>query len=120
MGPLIQTEGKSCANSISKWRTAENLWQARTSLVPFIVVADKSAYYLMVKKSYELLIRREERFAKTAVGWILREISRHDVSFVRRAIQENINFFSIESLKNATKYFSKKEKNVYLQLFKNA
>lgn len=120
LGPLIQTEGEACAGRISKWRAAENLWQARASLVAFVKVAEVSAYYPMLEQSCQVLIRREERFAKTAVGWILRDISKHDKSFVSRVIEENIDAFSVESLKNATKYFSPVEKKMYLELSKDA
>ena len=95
LGPLIETQGEPCANRISEWRSAENLWQARASLVAFVKVAEDSAYYPLVKKSCQVLIRRQERFAKTAVGWILRDISKHDPDFVVGVIQENIDGFSI-------------------------
>lgn len=55
---------------------------------------------------------------KTAVGWILREVSKHDGSFVRNLIDENMKFFSTESLRNATKYFSKDERKTYLNRLK--
>jgi 3-methyladenine DNA glycosylase AlkD len=120
LGPLIQQEGEPCAKRISAWRSAENLWQARASLVAFVKVAENHAYYAMVSESCQVLIRREERFAKTAVGWILRDISKHDEAFVERVIEENIANFSAESLRNATKYFSQDEKSVYLRTFKDA
>ena len=116
LGPLIQKEGEPCAKCISAWRSAENLWQARASLVAFVKVAENRAYYTMVRESCQVLIRREERFAKTAVGWILRDISKHDEPFVRGVIEENIEYFSVESLRNATKYFSQDEKSVYLRI----
>jgi 3-methyladenine DNA glycosylase AlkD len=120
LGPLIQKEGEPCAKRISAWRSAENLWQARASLVAFVKVAEDSAYYTMARESCQVLIRREERFAKTAVGWILRDISKHDESFVRGVIEENIEYFSVESLRNATKYFSQDEKSAYLRRLKDA
>ena len=86
----------------------------------FVKVADRRAYYPMVEKSCQVLIRREERFAKTAVGWILRDISKHDEQFVRRVVEENIQHFSRESLKNATKYFSEDERDAAIQMLKHA
>jgi 3-methyladenine DNA glycosylase AlkD len=115
LGPLIQAEGELCAKRISEWRSAENLWQARSSLVAFVKVAENGAYYPLIEESCKVLIRREERFAKTAVGWILREISKHDGVLVKRVIKENIEHFSIESLKNATKYASEDERKMFLQ-----
>lgn len=74
-----------------------------------------SDYYAMIEESCRTLIRREERFAKTSVGWILRDISRHDEPFVRRVVAEQIAYFSAESAKNATKYFAKEEQRDFLR-----
>ncbi len=113
LGPLIREEGMDCARTIAAWRDAENLWQARASLVPFTKVAEVRAYDLLVETSCKALIRREERFAKTAVGWVLRDISKHDDAFVRRVIEANLGYFSAESLRNATKYFPKDDRDAY-------
>jgi 3-methyladenine DNA glycosylase AlkD len=51
------------------------------------------------------LIRREGHFAKSAMGWLLRDISKHDQAFVERFIQEQSYYFYDESVRNATKYF---------------
>ncbi len=115
LGPLIIKDGRICAESISAWRSAENLWQARASLVAFIPLAEKVQYYPLIEQSCRVLIRRDERFSKTAVGWLLRDISRYDANYVKRLITENITHFSAESLNNATKYFSKAERKEYRQ-----
>lgn len=120
LGPIVKKEGERCAIGISEWKSAENLWQARASLVAFVPVAENAGYYGLIENSCQVVIRRQERFAKTAVGWILRDISKHDPMFVKNAVTENIAHFSIESLKNATKYFTKEEKRIYLQMLKDA
>jgi 3-methyladenine DNA glycosylase AlkD len=120
LGPLIRENGLDCARRISRWRSAENLWQARASLVAFVKVADNSVYYPEIQMSCRVLIRRQERFAKTAVGWILRDISRYDDAFVRQVIEENIAHFSSESLRNATKYSEKDAQNHYRRMLRNA
>jgi 3-methyladenine DNA glycosylase AlkD len=51
-----------------------------------------------------VLIRREERFAKTAVGWVLRDLSKHDSAVVKDFVDQNLRYFSAESLRNALKY----------------
>jgi 3-methyladenine DNA glycosylase AlkD len=120
LGPLIKREGRPCGRSIASWRDAHNLWQARASLVAFVPVAGCAEYYPLVETACQTVIRRPERFAKTAVGWILREVSRNDPSFVRRVVTENIEHFSVESLNNAIKTFDKEEKKAYRQLLRNA
>lgn len=120
LGPLIEENGLACADLFARWRSAANLWRARASLVAFVPVAGDSAYYPAVEASCAVLIGRPERFAKTAVGWILREISRYDEALVREVLDANIQDFSAESLKNATKYFGKEEQKQYRQLLKKA
>lgn len=120
LGPLIKREGNPCATSISEWKAAQNLWQARASLVAFVPIAENDEYYGLIESACHTVIRRKERFAKTAVGWILRDISKHDQQFVERVLSENIRHFSTESLKNATKNFTKEDKEFYLQMVKNA
>lgn len=118
LGPLIQKEGMDCARMISQWHTGENLWQARASLVAFVKVADDRSYYQMIKKSIDVVIQRKERFAKTAVGWILREIYKHDSQFVRSVLDDHIDSFTIESLRNALKYENTNTRKKYLELLK--
>lgn len=119
LGQLIKKYGEQYALVILDWRHAKNLWRARSSLVAFVKVADEHHYYPAIENACNILIHRDERFAKTAVGWILREIANCDSLFVKKVIENNLNYFSLESLKNATKYFSKKEKEHYTKLLKN-
>ena len=73
----------------------------------------------MIEKSCKKLIKREERFAKTAVGWLLREISKQDEDFVKQFIEHHIKHFTAETIRNALKYSSKDEKKHYLTLLKS-
>ncbi len=107
LGPLIRENGMACARHLLSWKDAVYLWQARSSLVPFVTVAQDSLYYPLIREAGAVLIRREERFAKTAVGWILRDISKYDTLFVQSFVREYLSFFSRESLDNALKYFKK-------------
>lgn len=118
LGPSIKIGGESWARDISTWRVAENLWLARASIVSFTKVADDGTYYPLIAESCAVMIRREERFAKTAVGWILRDISKHDQIFVKRIIDDNLVHFSTESLKNALKYASRDEQRYYIDLMR--
>lgn len=120
LGPLIEENGLACATRIAGWRSAQNLWRARASLVAFVQVAADQTYNPLVEESCAALIARSERFAKTAVGWILREISRYDEAFVSQVLNDNIRDFSAESLKNAIKYFSKEDQEHFRQMLKSS
>jgi len=119
LGPTIKNSENACAKWISGWRSAENLWQSRAALVSFVYLADQREYYPLIKKSAEILIRQQERFRKTAVGWIMREIAQHDRMFVLDFLKPNLQFFSNETLHNVIKHFDKDEKKEWLKLYKD-
>ena len=87
-------------------------------MVAFVKVTSDRSYYPYIHESCHVLIERQERFAKTSVGWILRDISKHDESFVRSFVEQHLKFFSIESLRNAVKYLDKGDRDKYVKLLK--
>ncbi len=114
---MIKANGRKCAEAISKWHTAHNVWQARCSVVAFTTLTKENKYTSFILKSNAVLIEREERFAKTAVGWILRELSKVDKQIVVEFIAKYRPYFSRESHENAIKYFEKDEKKEMRELF---
>ncbi len=115
LGPMIEKHGMKCALEISKWATASNVWKARCSVVAFANIAKKGDFTDILIESSQKLITREERFAKTAVGWILRELSRNDKAPVAKFIVDHLTDFSKESLKNSLKYFTDEEKQLIMK-----
>jgi len=120
LGATIKENGKQCAKAIANWKDADYLWQARSSVVPFVNLASESDYYPYIQEACAVLIGREERFSKTAVGWVLRDISKHDEQFVISFVDNHLKSFSKESLGNALKYFDNGKKNKYLQELQKA
>jgi 3-methyladenine DNA glycosylase AlkD len=110
LGPMIEENGVSCAKIIAEWRTSKNLWQARASLVAFANLTKDDKLKDIIIDTCKALIKRNERFAKTSVGWILRELSKTDKNIVVDFIEQNKEYFSKESLSKATKQFSSDEK----------
>ena len=64
------------------------------------------------------LIKRDDRFAKTSVGWLLREISRNDKIYVEKFINDHIRYFTKETMNNSMKYFEKQQRKSYLKKLK--
>jgi 3-methyladenine DNA glycosylase AlkD len=118
LSPTIAKNGVNCARTISAWRTSDNLWQARSSVVAFVKVVSNRSYYPYIQESCHELIDRQERFAKTSVGWILRDISKHDESFVKSFVEQHLKSFSIESLRNAVKHLASGEQKRYVEMLK--
>ena len=114
LGPMIQKNGERCASHIGAWKDAPYLWQARSSLVPFVNLVSTNTYYPLITDISATLIRREERFAKTAVGWILRDISKHDVQFVFEFLDRYLADFTTETINNALKYKTAEVRRSYV------
>lgn len=86
------------------WNESDYLWKARASLVPFAECQTLLYHIVTIIKFSNRLIRREERFCKTAVGWVLRQYSRHDAEAVKDFLSVNKEWTTKEVVKNATKY----------------
>jgi 3-methyladenine DNA glycosylase AlkD len=109
LGPLVEQQGRACARAISKWREAKSVWQQRASVVAFVNLAKEGernfpGFTEMVLDNCTHLLESRERFAQTGVGWVLRELSRSDEGRVIGFVEANLDRFSREGLKNATKY----------------
>lgn len=103
LGPLIEAHGETVAIRIASWSKAGYLWKARAGLVGFVYQTADVEFHPLVLDSASILIARPERFAKTAVGWVLRELSKTDPEAVVAFINDHRKDFSTESLKNAIK-----------------
>ena len=109
LGPLVEQQGEACARAISEWREVNSVWQCRASVVAFVNLASKGdrnfpGFTEMVLNSCSHLLGSQERFVQTGVGWVLRELSRSDQGRVVGFVEANLDRFSREGLKNATKH----------------
>lgn len=116
---MIKVNGMECAKAITEWNSAKDVWQARCSVVSFSNINKNNQYTSLILESNAILIQREERFAKTAVGWLLREISKIDQGIVVDFLKEYGQHFSKECLENSIKYFEKEEKKLLRGLITN-
>lgn len=103
--PFINSASAKSIPEFKKWNSSENLWKARASLVPFAPLKNITEYADEIYAFSAALITRKERFCKTAVGWVMREVSRYDKSYVSRFLSEFSEHTTPEVVKNATKYF---------------
>ncbi len=120
LGPTLMREGLPCARVLRSWSEAPYLWQARSGVVPFIKVAGNASYYPDIEAVCSTVIRRDECFAKTSVGWLLRDVSRYDKAFVRGFVERHYLHFSIEAIQKVTKYFSMSETTEYVEMVRRA
>lgn len=117
LSPIIDYDSDKVIEKINAWADKKDVWTARASLVSYARTKDISKYTDEMDKSMHKLIRRQERFAKTAVGWILRELSKENLRYVTGFIDKELEYMSVEVIKNSLKYF-KDECKKYLNEFK--
>lgn len=102
--PLLDIDPKTTITVLIQWNKSPNLWKARASLVPFAQAKTISQHTRTIAFLGEVLIKRDERFCKTAVGWVLREASKTDQNMVKEFVEKYRQYFSKESMANALKY----------------
>lgn len=105
--PMTDNWTKETLSELKKWNKSQNQWKARASLVPFAQSKSLDKHKSLIEEFSIELIKRNERFCKTAVGWVLREYSKIDSGFVTKFLDENENWTTKEVIKNATKYTNK-------------
>ena len=90
---------------LKQWNRDPYIWKARASLVAFARARYITQYSKEIAQFSDILIRRSERFAKTAVGWVLREYSKHDPEFVLDFLSKHVKYTTGEVKRNALKYY---------------
>jgi 3-methyladenine DNA glycosylase AlkD len=72
---------------LRSWRTSENFWKRRASLLPFLHLALKSQYKPefndKILEAVTPHISDREFFVGKAAGWVLRELSKRNPQLVR-------------------------------------
>jgi hypothetical protein len=108
--PLIDRFGEAVATRVFRWKDEAYLWQARASVVAFAQAKNLARYLPYILSAASVLIRRDERFAKTAAGWALREIWKIDPSVTTGFLKGHAVFLTTEVANNALKYTGTDEK----------
>jgi 3-methyladenine DNA glycosylase AlkD len=102
--PLVDSGDPEVIWKLKRWNQDSYIWKARASLVPFARANSITDHSRDINRMADTLIRRDERFAKTAVGWVLREYSKHDLEFVIAFLNKHVKYTTSEVKRNALKY----------------
>ena len=102
---MIDSQDPQVIWVLKRWSRNPYLWKARASLVPFAQASSILEHGKEIGRISDILIRREERFAKTAVGWVMREYSKHDEDFVLAFLSKHVKYTTAEVKRNALKYY---------------
>lgn len=108
LAPLVDTGDELVIWTLKRWNRDSYLWKARASLVAFAQAKSLHRYPREVRVMSDILIRRPERFAKTAVGWVMREYSRIDKDYVNDFLSRHVRYTPSWVKRNALKYHREK------------
>ena len=108
--PIVDSGDEKVIWTLNRWNRDPYLWKGRASLVPFARSKNIADHSKSIERFSDILIRREERFAKTAVGWVMREYSKVDEDFVHDFLSKHVKHTTWEVKRNALKYYRQKLK----------
>ena len=90
---------------IESWTVHEWMWLRRASILCHLpAIRDGSLRVGQLKYSIDLLIEEKEFFIRKVIGWVLRELSKHDPMLAQEIVEEFKDRTSKLTLREATKY----------------
>jgi hypothetical protein len=108
LGALLgRVRGRAEATRVlAQWRTADTVWQRRAACVAFTVLAPQgdAAHATLAQLIFTLcgsVVWSPERLDQTAVGWLLRELSRAEPTRVEAFVRRHARFMSRECITDA-------------------
>lgn len=106
LAALIERDGRPMAEAIAAWTHSEPLWQRRAAAVALAPLAPRGDenFEGFVELAIEVAnanARDDERFMQTSVGWLLRELSKHEPQTVRGFVSEHEGLLSREARRMA-------------------
>jgi len=81
VGPYFKCFPETKSHWIEKWLASENFWLNRVCII-FQLKYKNETDYLLLTDSILLFKESNEFFVQKAIGWALREISKHNPQFV--------------------------------------
>lgn len=109
--PMIDSGDPQVIWVLKKWNRDPYLWKARASVVSFAQSRKLHEHARDVERFCDIVIRRKERFAKTAVGWVLREYSKKDEEFVLEFLSKHVKHTPAEVKRNALRYYRQRTRS---------
>lgn len=123
---LLRVRGRGeVARVLASWRDGATVWQRRAACVAFTVLAPQGEAALpgLVPLLFSIcstVVWSPERLDQTAVGWLLRELSRADPASVEAFFSRHARFMSRECARQAIECFPSPRRQELLADWKRA
>ena len=110
IGPLVGAGARTDHDGILAWSSSDVLWEKRASLVGFVNLLAReepsAGFDGAFLTAARMVVGDERRFAQTAVGWTLRELSHREPDLVHRFVTDHRSLMSSEAEANSTKFLA--------------
>ncbi|PSW20619.1 DNA alkylation repair protein [Photobacterium sanctipauli] len=104
VGPLVN-EHRELEAKLIEWRTSENMWLRRASLLAHLKHKEDTNVQLL-EDTVLVLAHEQEFFIRKAIGWVLREYAKTNPDYVRNLVVQHDDRLSALSKKEALKALS--------------
>ena len=104
LGPMIARYGMPAAHRVAAWRGAENLWQRRSSIVPFRAVVCDEAYHPIIEATIGALAGTHDRFIQTGIGWVISDLSKVHPKVAEALVERHFADLSAEVIRRHTRH----------------
>ncbi len=104
LAPLIRRGGSGVAQRIAGWRTANDLWQRRGSIVPFRAVVDDPSYHPLIAEVIAALVEERERFIQTGIGWVVSDMAKTHPDTAVALVERHLDELSAEVIRRHTRH----------------
>ena len=110
------------ATQIATWRDADTIWQRRAACLAFIKLAPEGDATIteIALRICATVVWSHERFDQTAVGWLLRELSRGDPARVEVFFRRFARLMSKECARHAVSKLPVTQRTTLLAHYKRA
>lgn len=113
------------ATQIASWRDAETTWQRRAACLAFVKLAPDGdaampGFVELALRICATVVWSHERTDQTAVGWLLRELSRGDPTRIEVFFRRYARFMSKECARHAVSKFPAAQRATLLAHHKRA
>ncbi|EDX84280.1 DNA alkylation repair enzyme superfamily [Synechococcus sp. PCC 7335] len=104
LDPTIIQHGLAAAEAIAEWRSAQNLWQKRASIVSFRRATQDTQYHSLIEQVIKELVVDDQRFIQTGIGWVLADMSKPYPQEAETLFRKYLSQLSREVIDRHTKH----------------
>ena len=115
----LYEDRKDAANDILYALAASgNLWERRIAIVSTLALIRRNKFEQTLEIS-KLLLGDQHDLIQKAVGWMLREVGKRDISLLRHFLNDNITRMSSTTLRYSIEKMERAERQEWLMRRKN-